>query len=70
MEQICKQLIDRLLEHGADKAVVSFNQTETSEFNLIYKELNLLRSLESSHLNLYVIKDDNRKTAMIRDITI
>ncbi len=68
MEQICKQLIDRLLEHGADKAVVSFNQTETSEFNLIYKELNLLRSLESSHLNLYVIKDDKRAIKSINQI--
>jgi PmbA protein len=68
MEHICKQLIDRLLKNGADKAVVSFNQTETSEFNLIYKELNLLRSLESTRLSLFAIKDNKRAIKSINQI--
>ncbi|HNQ43613.1 MAG TPA: hypothetical protein PKI59_04255, partial [Candidatus Cloacimonadota bacterium] len=60
MEKICKKLIDRLLELGADKALVIFTQSESSEFNLIYKELNLLRSLESSDITINVYKDDKR----------
>ncbi len=68
MEQICKQLIDRLLNSGADKAVVQFNQTETSEFNLIYKELNLLRSMESTRLNLIAFKDNKRAVKSINQI--
>lgn len=68
MEKICNKLIDRLLELGADKALVIFTQSESSEFNLIYKELNLLRSLESSDITINVYKDDKRAIKSINQI--
>ncbi|HOH46861.1 MAG TPA: TldD/PmbA family protein [Candidatus Cloacimonadota bacterium] len=68
MDNLCKKLIDRLLELGADKAVVSYNESEDSEYNLIYKELNLLRSLESKRLNLAAYKDNKRAIKSINQI--
>lgn len=64
----CQSLIDRLLQRGADKVVVSLNESETNEYNLVYKELNLLRSIESKSLNIQVLKDQKRVTESVNQL--
>lgn len=55
-----KQLITRLQDRGAEKVTLSAWSSSEEEFNLIYKELNLLRSVEKQGLNIVVIKDQKQ----------
>ena len=52
-----KELISRLQARGAQKVTLRASSSSEEEFNLVYKELNLLRSVESQSLSIVVIKD-------------
>jgi len=52
--------IAALLKKGADKASIWLTNKTQDEFNIIYKELNLLRTVESQGLSLTVIKDQKQ----------
>ncbi|MDD3103044.1 MAG: hypothetical protein PHY24_02395 [Candidatus Cloacimonetes bacterium] len=55
--QLMKGIMRALQERGADKAALWLSGSSSEEFNVVYQELNLLRSVESQSLNLGVIKD-------------
>lgn len=52
--------LDALLKKGADKASIWLTNKTQDEFNILYKELNLLRTVESQNLSLTVIKDQKQ----------
>jgi len=52
--------IAALLQKGADKASIWLTTKTQDEFNIIYKELNLLRTVESQGLSVTVIKDQKQ----------
>ncbi len=56
------------MDHGADKASVRLNMDDTLEFNVIYKELNLLRSIASQSLGLSIIKDQRSASVWVNQL--
>ncbi|MCB5252827.1 MAG: metallopeptidase TldD-related protein [Candidatus Cloacimonadaceae bacterium] len=58
--QLMKGIMRALQERGADKAALWLSGSSSEEFNVVYQELNLLRSVESQSLNLGVIKDQRQ----------
>jgi len=63
-----KTTAEQLRTKGADKFSLSLMQTETQEFNLVYKELNLLRSMQSTNLGLTVIKDQKQASTVLNQL--
>jgi PmbA protein len=55
-------ILARLLQKGADKVSLSYNASTEEEFNAVYRELNLLRTVNSNRINLAVIKDQKQAT--------
>lgn len=63
--QIMKGIIATLQERGADKIELWLSNRSKEEFNIVYKELNLLRSVESQSLSLTVIQDQKKADTRI-----
>ena len=63
--QIMSQALQALLDKGADKVALWLTEKTKEEFNIVYKELNLLRSVESQNFNLIVIKDQKQATTTL-----
>ncbi len=63
--QIMSQTLQALLDRGADKVALWLTERTKQEFNIIYKELNLLRTVESQSLSLIVIKDQKQATTSL-----
>lgn len=63
MKAKLQNILNRLLERGADHASLRFENETKEEFNVIYQRLSFLRSVESSSLSMYVIRD--QRTANI-----
>ncbi|MDI3503705.1 MAG: PmbA protein [Candidatus Cloacimonadota bacterium] len=64
----CKSLIESLIQRGADKVQINLNQSEKTEYNLVYKELNLLRSMDSASLYIMLIKDQRQVTESLNQL--
>ncbi|MDD4309400.1 MAG: metallopeptidase TldD-related protein [Candidatus Cloacimonetes bacterium] len=62
---IMKNALAALKEKGADKASMWLTGKVKEEFNIVYKELNLLRTVESQNLLLVVIKDNKQATTRL-----
>jgi len=63
--QIMKLTLQTLLDKGADKAALWLSETTKDEFNIVYKELNLLRTVQSQNISLIVIKDQKQATTTL-----
>lgn len=63
--QIMKGIITTLQERGADKIELWLSNRSKEEFNIVYKELNLLRTVESQSLSLAVIKDQKQASTSL-----
>jgi len=63
--QILKNTMAALLERGADKVSLWLSSRNKEEFNIVYRELNLLRSVESQNFNLIVIKDHKQASTSL-----
>jgi PmbA protein len=61
-------ILDKLLATGADKASVRLVNTHSEEFNIIYKRLSFMRTVESSRLTLFVIKDQRSATISVNQL--
>ena len=68
IREILTATAQKLHDKGADKFSISVMQTETQEFNLVYKELNLLRSMPTTHLGLTVIKDHKQASTGLNQL--
>ena len=66
--QILKNTMATLLARGADKVSLWLSSRSKEEFNIVYKELNLLRSVESQNLTLIVIKDQKQATTALNQL--
>lgn len=62
---LMKNALAALLEKGADKASMWLTGRVKEEFNIVYKELNLLRTVESQSLSLVVIKDNKQASTRL-----
>ena len=63
MKTKLQNILNLLLERGAEHASLSYEKETQEEFNVIYQRLSFLRSVESASLSMYVIKD--QRTANI-----
>lgn len=59
------KLIARLQDRGAQKVTLRAWSSSEEEFNLIYKELNLLRSVEKQGLSIVVLKDQKQASTSL-----
>ncbi|MDZ4181936.1 MAG: metallopeptidase TldD-related protein [Candidatus Cloacimonadaceae bacterium] len=57
-----------MLDKGVQKAALNLSMTSQEEFNVNFKELNLLRSTDSNSLSLKAIRDDRQATATINQL--
>ncbi|MDP3114201.1 MAG: metallopeptidase TldD-related protein [Candidatus Cloacimonadaceae bacterium] len=57
-----------LLDKGVAKVSLSFEQTDKDEYNVNFKELNLLRSTQSNALSFKAIRDAKHATATINQL--
>lgn len=64
-QEIMKTTMQKLLDRGADKVALTIDMTTTEEFNVVFKELNLLRSLESQSFSIMIIKDQKQATTSL-----
>ena len=62
---VMKNTLAALLEKGADKVSLWLINRTTEEFNIVYKELNLLRTVESQSFSLSVIKDQKQASTRL-----
>ena len=58
--QLMKGIMASLQKRGADEIELWLSSSSTEEFNVVYKELNLLRSIENQGLSLTVFKDQKK----------
>lgn len=63
-----KDTLNMIIDKGADKASLSLELTNTEEFNVIFKELNLLRSLESINYSIVIIKDNRQASTSLNQL--
>jgi PmbA protein len=63
--KIMQNAMATLLEKGADKVSMWLTSRIKEEFNIVYKELNLLRTVESQSFILIVIKDQKQATTRL-----
>jgi PmbA protein len=63
--QIMKNAMDSLLERGAQKVSLRLNTSMIEEFNIVFKELNLLRTVESHSFSIAVIKDQKQASTTL-----
>lgn len=66
--EIMKKTLNTLLEKGADKVALWLSESHKEEFNIVYKELNLLRTVESQGFSLIVIKDHKQASTRINQL--
>ncbi len=62
------QIIAKLKARGAEKVSLRVWTVSEEEFNLVYKELNLLRSVEKQGLALSVIKDQKQARTQLNQM--
>lgn len=67
-QKIMKNTMQSLLDKGADKVSIELEAASTEEFNVIFKELNLLRSLESQSLSIMVLKDNKQASTNLNQL--
>lgn len=67
-QNILKDTMQSLLDKGADKVSIDLNVTTKEEFNVVFKELNLLRSLESQSLSIMVLKENKQATTNLNQL--
>ncbi len=67
-DKLVQQTLQKLMDHGADKASIRLSMDDTLEFNVIYKELNLLRSIASQSLGLSIIKDQRSASVAVNQL--
>ncbi len=62
---LMQEIQTKLLDQGADKVALNYSSRTQEEFNLIYKQLNLLRTVQTNSLSLIVIKDSKQASTRI-----
>jgi PmbA protein len=63
--EMLQNVLQKLMDKGADKVSLHYSDSVKEEFNILYKELNLLRTVESAGLSLVVIKDQKKASTRI-----
>ncbi len=66
--EILQNTMQLLKDKGADKIELVLNKSDKEEFNLIYKELNLLRSVNSIAMNISIIKDHKQANTTLNQL--
>ena len=66
--QIMSQTMQALLDKGAGKVALWFSETTQEEFSIVYKQLNLLRTVVRQNLSLIVIKDQKQASTNLNQI--
>lgn len=63
--EMLDSILQKLQAGGADKAALSYNSETDEEFNIIFKELNLLRTVETNSIGMQVIKDQKQASTRL-----
>ncbi len=64
-KELLTDIRKKLLAKGADKVSLTFNAETDEEFNIIYKELNLMRTVETNSIGMGVIKDQKQASTRL-----
>ncbi len=67
-KDILKSVMTKLKDRGAEKISLSAWTISDEEFNLVYKELNLLRSVEKQGLSIAIIKDNKQARTQLNQL--
>lgn len=66
--KLTQQTLKRMMDLGADKASIRLSASDTQEFNVVYRELNLLRSISTQSMGLSVIKDQKSASVNVNQL--
>jgi len=58
--ELLDAILKKLMDKGADKASLKYSDEKNEEFNIVFKELNLLRTVETKSVSIGVIKDQKQ----------
>lgn len=63
--ELLESILKKLMDKGADKASLKYSAETDEEFNIVFKELNLLRTVETNSVSIAVIKDQKQASAKL-----